>query len=205
MKPQELEKRNRKEFDTWAKIYDWPIFKLGFRKSYKSVEKNLPNLKKKKLLSIACGTATLEIYLAKKYKNAEIFCVDQSEEMLQHARMKAKGIKNIVLTQANANKLPFHKDFFDIAICLNAFHHFPYQDKSLQEVNRVLKNNGLFYYADQIKDGFIRRLSAEFNDFFERGVFHYTIDELLIFFRRNKFTIQKIEKHLRGALVIGKK
>ena len=47
-----------------------------------------------------------------------------------------------------ADSLPYDDNSFDIVTCIQSFHHYPDPDKSMLEVYRVLKPNGLYILSD---------------------------------------------------------
>ena len=72
----------------------------------------------KKVLEVACNMCTTAIQIAKQY-GCEITGVDLDEEALEKARhnIKENGVENLVKVQrANATKLPFEHNNFDIVI-----------------------------------------------------------------------------------------
>jgi SAM-dependent methyltransferase len=73
-----------------------------------------------------------------------------SKEMIEEAAAKAKEqqIPNLQYHVGSADSLPFDDQTFDHVTCMNAFHHFPNQRKSLEEMVRVLRIGGSVYIAD---------------------------------------------------------
>jgi SAM-dependent methyltransferase len=51
------------------------------------------------------------------------------------------------LAQADAAALPFADGAFDIALCLDAFEHFPDSLRAAREIRRVLKPGGVFFLS----------------------------------------------------------
>lgn len=86
----------------------------------------------KKVLDAGCGFGTLERYIT-------AFGVDRSIHNLRQAETK-QGIG--YLTAADLSQLPFEDEFFDIVIMLETLEHVEDEEKSLEEVTRVLKNQG---------------------------------------------------------------
>lgn len=87
-----------------------------------------------KYLDIGCGTGN---YLkALTDKGVNIIGVDPSEVMLKQARLKNPTSEII---QGSAENIPFPDNTFDGAIALFTFHHWLDKQKSLHELNRVLK------------------------------------------------------------------
>jgi ubiquinone/menaquinone biosynthesis C-methylase UbiE len=114
----------------------------------------IPNDFSGKLLDIPTGTAlfTLEKYI--KMKNANITCMDYSQNMLKAAKEKFKqnGLNNIVCMQGDIGDLPFEDNTFDLILSMNGFHAFPNKEKAFSEIIRVLKSTGTFIGCYYIKN-----------------------------------------------------
>ena len=97
-----------------------------------------------KLLDVPVGTG---VFTAGKYarmKQAEITCLDYSEDMLLQARKRfeKEGIGNIQTVQGDVGALQFADESFDIVLSMNGIHVFPDKEKAWSEMNRVLKRGG---------------------------------------------------------------
>lgn len=55
------------------------------------------------------------------------------------------GKKNIEVVMADAQELPFKDEYFDFVYCSYSFQYIPDKRKALQEIRRVLKNEGYFF------------------------------------------------------------
>jgi 2-polyprenyl-3-methyl-5-hydroxy-6-metoxy-1,4-benzoquinol methylase len=96
----------------------------------------------KKVLDLACGEGYGSAILADKAE--EVIGIDITNVVIEHACTKyvkdnLKFIKSSMTEVAiEENKL------FDVIICFEAFEHIEEQDKSVAEVKRLLKDNGVF-------------------------------------------------------------
>lgn len=90
----------------------------------------------KKYLDIACGTGNYTIALNKL--GGQWFGFDQSEKMLNEAKLKASSITWSCFDVA---ELDYADEEFEGAICSLAIHHFPNLDLAFAEIARVLKPN----------------------------------------------------------------
>jgi len=106
-----------------------------------------------KLLDVPTGTAVFTVDKYAKLKQAEIICLDYSEDMLEQAKQRftEKGIYNIRTLQGDVGKLPFEDEQFDIVLSMNGFHAFPDKKKAFEETGRVLKKGGKFISCFYIK------------------------------------------------------
>lgn len=94
------------------------------------------------VLEVGCGTGRWIESL--RTTGAWVFGVDASTGMLQQAsrRLSPDG-----LLAANANRLPFADQSFDLICCVNAIHHFDNPKEFVLQTNRLLKPSGLLAIA----------------------------------------------------------
>ena len=111
----------------------------------------MKNLNFNKLLDVGCGIAFL-IDLLSKGHEANFYGLDLSDKMIEIA--KSKDIKNAEFVVGKSNELPYEDNTFDIVVCSQSFHHYPYQDEAVDEVYRVLKKGGLYILSDSGLGGF---------------------------------------------------
>lgn len=108
--------------------------------------------KGKKVLEVACNMGTTAIQLAKQFE-CQIIGVDLDEEALEKARenIKEQEVEHLVQVQkANATKLPFDDESFDIVINEAMLTMLPQEakEKAIREYIRVLKPNGFLLTHD---------------------------------------------------------
>lgn len=118
---------------------DWLIGSGDFRKD-------------KKVLEVACNMGTTAIQLAKQFE-CQIIGVDLDEEALEKARqnIKENELEHLIQVQkANATKLPFDDESFDIVINEAMLTMLPNEakEKAIREYLRVLKPNGFLLTHD---------------------------------------------------------
>ena len=119
-----------------------------------------------KLLEVPVGTGVLTIPLYRSLPDADITCLDYSEEMMSQARGKADGLGlcNVRFMHGDVGALPFYDGLFDAVLSLNGFHAFPDKEAAYRETFRVLKPGGTFCGCFYIKgensrtDWFIRHM-----------------------------------------------
>jgi SAM-dependent methyltransferase len=95
------------------------------------------------ILDLGCGTGNYIVALSKD--DYVCFGIDPLlETSLYEARRKAKKREaNINLIQGVGEALPLPKDFFNIVLCFSTLQHVAHQNKTLFEIKRVLKNDGI--------------------------------------------------------------
>ena len=90
-----------------------------------------------RLPEIGCGTGQWLCELAKAGYDA--VGLDPSQKMLTSAMQKSR---QSVLIQGRAESIPFRTGTVDRLYCINAFHHFCEQERSMIDARRVLRNGG---------------------------------------------------------------
>jgi ubiquinone/menaquinone biosynthesis C-methylase UbiE len=83
---------------------------------------------------------------------ARVIASDLTEAMLAEAAKLAvaKGLANMETARADAEALPFQDRQFDLVTCRIAPHHFDSIAAFLDEVRRVLKQDGAFALVDNV-------------------------------------------------------
>ncbi len=101
-----------------------------------------------KVLELGCGTGLILKEIDKKVSKA--IGVDLSEKMLEKA--KNRGLE---VYQAEASNMPFEDNTFDLVYSYKVLAHIEAIEKTLHEIKRVLKPNGIavleFYNRNSIR------------------------------------------------------
>lgn len=120
---------------------------LGFAVVSRRIEaiyllKHLKAQENDKILDGGCGDGILTIEIAKRCK--EVVGADLSEDNLKAARhnLEQADIKNVKLTKANLEKLPFKQNSFDKVFSNCVMEHVKGDKKAFTEFHRVLKTGG---------------------------------------------------------------
>lgn len=93
------------------------------------------------ILDIGCGRAVDAVELAKG--EGECFGIEPSEKMIRHARdYVSERNADVVLVRGIGECLPFKDSSFDKVVCKGALDHFPYPDRAIGEIARVLRPQG---------------------------------------------------------------
>ena len=143
----------------WSKLYN-RVFWNGVddNEIANALLSNIPDDFSGKLLDVPVGTA---IFTYSKYMalpNADITCLDYSEDMLTQARAKFEEhkITNVKAVQGDVGHLPFEDNTFDVVLSMNGFHAFPNKDAAFAETCRVLKPGGKFLACFYIQKQAVR-------------------------------------------------
>ena len=94
------------------------------------------------VLDLACGSGNYLAAQTKAFREQDIrwYGLDASEDMLALARTKNPGVE---LHRGRAEKLPFEAQQFDYVTVSFAFHHFEDKSTALDEMSRVLRDDGV--------------------------------------------------------------
>ena len=180
---------DKKGFDMWSRIYMRLIWNEDVNLLARKVLDFIPNDFLGRLLDVPVGTA---VFTAEKYrqmKDAQIVCLDYSEEMIAIAtlRKETEEITNLSLEQGDVGELPYANEFFDCVLSMNGFQAFPDKEKAFAEIFRVLKPGGFFcgcFYVKgerRLADLFVKKIMER------KGFFHPPYD-----------TFTKAESRLRS-------
>ena len=128
------------------------------------------------LLEVPVGTGVLTVPVYRNLPEAQITCLDYSEEMMQNAERRAEAltVKNVSFVQGDVGALPFEDESFDVVLSLNGFHAFPDKDAAFKETCRVLRKGGIFcgcfYIAGEFKrtDWFVKHMYVETKETLEK-------------------------------------
>jgi SAM-dependent methyltransferase len=111
-----------------------------------------------RILDIGCGSGSLTIRLAKKYKATQVVGIDYWGEQWEYSKKvceknaEIEGVaERVTFQKASASSLPFDDGNFDGAISNLVFHEVrSTKDKKelLQEALRVVKKGGKFAFQD---------------------------------------------------------
>lgn len=102
----------------------------------------IPDDFKGAILDVPAGTAVFTERKWKSLPEAQITCLDYSEDMIAQAKKRLQGGANISCVQGDVGSLPMGDNSFDIVLSMNGFHAFPDKDKAFRETWRVLKPGG---------------------------------------------------------------
>jgi len=100
------------------------------------------NVKNKKVLDLGCGPGIHAKILTKK--GAKVIGIDYSKESIRLAKIESP--KSLFFV-GDIEKLPFESHKFDIIFSAMVIGHLKDWNKVLNEVHRVLKENGTFVFS----------------------------------------------------------
>ena len=124
----------------------WGLDEASYQKFLAQAFAGVPENFSGRLLEVPVGTGVLSLPVYKNLHDAEIFCLDYSDKMLDAARTRAEqmNLRGINFIQGDVSNLPFEDNFFDLVLSVNGFHVFPDKNSAWVETYRVLKRGGIF-------------------------------------------------------------
>ncbi|MGB3341637.1 MAG: class I SAM-dependent methyltransferase [bacterium] len=141
------------------------------------------------VLEIGCGVGIVSAHLTNRY-NMNVVGIDLDSEQIAIAKMYNNESEHLKFIEADSTKLPFRNQEFDMVLSLYVMHHIGNWEKTLEEINRVLKPNGYFIFYDLAYSRFTTRIFRPIVNNY--GV--YTIGDVTHCLRKNNFeTIHKEE------------
>lgn len=146
-----------------------------------------------KILEVAIGTGLHAFEICDYVKS--INAIDISPEMIKVAneKQKQRNISNIVFEEGDSCNLAFEDETFDVVIASNVLHLLFDPEKSLAEIRRVLKPDGIailptFCHADNLQSHIISGFMSMFSF---RARNKWSTKSFVLFLEKNRFTIIK--------------
>ena len=148
-------------------------------------------VKAKTVLELATGTGLIAKHIV--IAAAHIVATDASAEMIAEAKRDTHSDK-LHFSVQDMFRLPYANQSFNVVIVSNALHIVPQPEKALQEIKRVLKDDGVliaptFTHAGNSFSGMVRAFFMKMAGFPLRS--KWTSEEYLTFLRQNSWTVRK--------------
>ncbi len=119
----------------WHEPPERLVFLLGMRKG-------------SRVLEVGVGTGYFLLHFARMYPEVEFVGTDVQREMLEVAKERAKGLRNVRLLENGENHLPLGDASVDTVLLAHTFHELDHPDTMLKEIVRVLKPGGRLVVVD---------------------------------------------------------
>ena len=187
--------KNMPELQPWANQFRLRASEFAF------FLKNYQLPKNSEILEIGCGNAfnaALLSHIATKVVATDLprqnhlshsIGIEQASRLLQNLR-----VHNCNLVACDAQNLPFLDSTFDIVFNNYILEHIPDRDKTVKDMKRVLKPNGL---CISIVPSYIERLSSipAFYIYLSKRLAHYLLNSLG---KKKKNSMVKMESLISG-------
>ena len=177
-------------WDRNAGLYDCFMRKdrAVYEKMYELIR---PVVKEKTVLEVATGTGLIAKHIVKVA--ARIEATDASPKMIAEAKRGNCSAK-LHFSVQDMFSLPYAGNSFDVVIVSNALHIVPQPEKSLREIKRVMKDDGVliaptFTHAENSLRGRIKAYFMRLAGFPLHS--RWTSEEYLSFLRQNGWKVRK--------------
>ena len=150
-----------------------------------------PIVRHKTALELATGTGLIAKHIVNAA--AHIEATDASAEMIAEAKRDTRSAK-LHFSVQDMFRLPYANQSFNVVIVSNALHIVPQPEKALQEIKRVLKDDGVliaptFTHAGNSFSGKVKAFFMKLAGFPLHS--RWTSEEYLCFLRQNGWTVRK--------------
>ena len=150
-----------------------------------------PIVRHKTVLELASGTGLIAKHIVNAA--AHIETTDASPEMIAEAKRNNRSAK-LHFSVQDMFRLPYADKSFDAVIVSNALHIVPQPEKALQEIKRVLKDEGVLLaptfthagnsFSGKVRVFFMKRVGFPLHS-------RWTSAEYLRFLRQNGWAVRK--------------
>ena len=150
-----------------------------------------PIVRHKTVLELATGTGLIAKHIVNAA--AHIEATDASPEMITEAKRDTRSAK-LHFSVQDMFRLPYANQSFNVVIVSNALHIVPQPEKALQEIKRVLKDDGTliaptFTHAGNSFSGKVKAFFMKLAGFPLHS--RWTSEEYLRFLRQNGWAVRK--------------
>jgi len=182
------------------------LMSIGIHRLWKRDFINWLNPQKNtKLIDVASGTGDIaKLFLDSVNYNAEAYCLDENQEMLNISKKKFSKKKNIQWFCNNAEKLPFKDNYFDYYTISFGIRNVDNINVVLKEAYRVLKPGGRFLCLEfsKVKNSILNKFYQTYSKSIpnigkiiigKAEPYEYLINSIKEFYNQDEF-FEKIEK-----------
>ncbi|OGW80336.1 MAG: hypothetical protein A3G33_01145 [Omnitrophica bacterium RIFCSPLOWO2_12_FULL_44_17] len=134
-----------------------PAVVKAFKSAYRKLSARLNIEKGKQILDLGCGRGL--VIEALHDISGWLTGFDFSHEFLTCAKKRNSSVKFI---QGDMEAIPLLDEKFDVILAITSIEFTKNREKTLAEINRVLKKNGLCYFEFRNEDFFLPRLLSNF-------------------------------------------
>ena len=115
-----------------------------FKKIISVLQDFHPGTRSLNCLDIGCSSGIITSLLGNHFQMSIGMDIDQ--EAIRYARDQSSS-PHVRFLMADSMALPFHDNSLDVIVCNHIYEHVPYADQMMDEVYRVLKEDGFCYFS----------------------------------------------------------
>lgn len=162
--------------------------------------------KKGKLLDVGCGVGDFAESFKHYRPGLEIHATDISSNAI--AKAKKRKLK-VIFKVADAQKLSFKNETFDVVTCFDLIEHVCYPKKVIGEIYRVLKPGGLFHAFIPTEknllsvEGLFIKLGWKGKEIYGGHPHHFSKKQVLSLLEKTGFKVEKVRwgEHLINQII----
>lgn len=146
----------KKHFNKEAEAFDKQVQKNipCYNEMLTALINAIPNNKDSpKILDLGCGTGNITQKALNRFPEAEVTCLDLSENMIEIAKDKLSSYENIEYIVGDFTQMELNTKY-DVVLSSLALHHIPNDEEKeamYKDIYETLEKDGVFYNADVIK------------------------------------------------------
>ncbi len=144
------------DYDKISKVYD--NVRVGDPEMVQQILQGITLNQESLVLDVGCGTANNTILFA-EVTSAKVAGLDISYGMLEKAHQKTSRIP---LVQSPADSLPYSSGSFHFVYMTEVLHHLPDISSAIEEIHRVLTDEGLLCIVTQSHKQIDGRMTSRF-------------------------------------------
>jgi len=97
------------------------------------------------VLDVGCGTGEISSRVVKEFSLRHVTGIDLAEQHIRRAKERFSGLPGLSFQVADATRMPFENDRFDVALCRHMLQAVPNPTAIIKEMIRVIKPGGWIY------------------------------------------------------------
>jgi len=165
-----------------------------FKKGLRLVEKFSPQ--KGKLLDV--GAAAGFFMNVAKNNGWEVSGVEPNTWLCEYGKKHF----NIPILPTTLEHARYKKSFFDVVTIWDVIEHIPHPERTLHEIQRILKPGGIFILSTPNADSvFFKIFGRKWWFFLSHHLFYFSPKTIKIFLRKEGFTVLSIQPHWQSLQI----
>ncbi|MDI9470692.1 MAG: class I SAM-dependent methyltransferase [Bacillota bacterium] len=187
-----MEERGKRVWNRFAFVYERALG--SSRELYSRIcARILPHVKDRVVLELGTGPGIIALKVGGQAR--EMIATDYAEKMIAAAKRR-EAPDTLRFEVADARCLSYPSHYFDVVIIANTLHVMPDASLALQEIRRVLKDDGLLIAPNYIQEDLDLRAKLRYTLYKRIGIGFeqsWSAEEYLHFLRNEGFAIKTSE------------
>jgi len=179
-------------------IFDLPLWSAPFGLE---LLKQINYSGRKTILDIGIGNGFPTFELSQRFsKDSQIFGIDVDDELVNRLNelVLLMKIENVKILSANAEKLPFLDETFDLIVSNNGINNVENKELAINECYRVIKPKSDFIFTFNLNDSFIQFYNI-FKDVLFSLCLYNEIEDVDIHIQNKRPELSLMKNYLQNA------